>query len=59
MLANSDTNIENVAALILGQNYDVAFLVPTETGLNKSILDAHHSIRALFERDFSAIDRCA
>ena len=51
MLANSDTNIENVAALILGQNYDVAFLVPTETGLNKSILDAHHSIRALFERE--------
>ena len=51
MLTNSDTNIEDVASLILGQNYDVAFLVPTETGLNKSILDAHHSIRALFERE--------
>jgi len=51
MLANSDTNIEDVASLILGQNYDVAFLVPTETGLKKSILDAHHSIRALFERE--------
>ena len=50
MLANSDTNIEDVASLILGKNYDVAFLVPTETGLKKSILDAHHSIRALFER---------
>ena len=51
MLANSDTNIEDVASLIMGQNYDVAFLVPTKTGLKKSILDAHHSIRALFERE--------
>jgi len=51
MLTNSDTNIEDVASLILGKNYDVAFLVPTETGLKKSILDAHHSIRALFKRE--------
>ena len=54
MLANSDTNIEDVASLILGKNYDVAFLVPTETGLGKSIIDAHdaakYSIIALFER---------
>ncbi|AXE62016.1 MvaI/BcnI family restriction endonuclease [Candidatus Thioglobus sp. NP1] len=51
MLANSDTNIEDVASIILGHNYDVAFLVPTETGLKKSILDAHQSIKALFQRE--------
>ena len=51
MLANSDTNIEDVASIILGHNYDVAFLVPTETGLKKSILDAHQSIKALFKRE--------
>jgi len=54
MLAHSDTNIEDAASLILGQNYDVEFLVPTETGLSKSIIDAHdaakYSIIALFER---------
>jgi len=54
MLNQSDTNIEDVASLILGQSYDVAFLVPTETGLSKSIIDAHdaakYSIIALFDR---------
>jgi hypothetical protein len=50
MLTNSDTNIEDVASLILGKNYDVAFLVPTRTGLDKGYCDAHQSIRALFER---------
>jgi len=50
MLANSDTNIEDVASLILGKNYDVAFLVPTRTGLDKGYCDAHQSIRVLFER---------
>jgi len=50
MLNHSDTNIEDVASLILGQSYDVAFLVPTRTGLDKGYCDAHQSIRALFER---------
>ena len=50
MLTNSDTNIEDVASLILEKNYDVAFLVPTRTGLEKGYCDAHQSIRALFNK---------
>ena len=50
MLAHSDTNIEDVASLILEKNYDVAFLVPTRTGLEKGYCDAHQSIRALFNK---------
>jgi len=50
MLSTSDTNIQEVSTLILNNGHDVAFLVPTETGLKKSILDAHKSIRAFLKR---------
>ncbi len=52
MLSSSDTNIQEVSTLILNNGYDVAFLVPTETGLKKSILDAHKSIRAFLKRTY-------
>lgn len=50
MLSLSDTSISEVSSRILNAGYDVAFLVPTPTGLDKSILDAHQSIRSLFKR---------
>jgi hypothetical protein len=50
MLSLSDTDIQEISSIILNQGYDVAFLVPTETGLIKSIIDAHQSLRAYFKR---------
>lgn len=50
MLSLSDTDIQEVSSIILEKGFDVAFLVPTETGLKKSILDAHQSLRAYFKR---------
>ena len=50
MLSISDTDIQETSSAILKLGYDVAFLVPTETGLAKSILDAHHSLRAFLKR---------
>jgi len=50
MLSSSDTDIQEVSSAILNQGYDVAFLVPTQTGLKKSILDAHKSVNSLFKR---------
>lgn len=51
MLATSDTNIQEISALILGKGYDVAFIVPTPTGLGKSIMDAHQPFRAWLKRN--------
>ena len=51
MLSLFDTPIPDVSAQIIGRGYDVAFLVPTATGLNKSILDAHHALRAFLKRN--------
>jgi len=51
MLSTSDINISYASSKILNSGYDVSFLVPTETGLNKSILDAHESLRSFFKRN--------
>jgi len=51
MLTLSDTNLQEVSSLILGKGHDVGFLVPTKTGLEKSILDAHGSLRAFLSRN--------
>ncbi len=50
MLTLSDVNIADISTIILKEGYDVSFLVPTETGLNKSILDAHESLRSFLKR---------
>ncbi len=50
MLSLSDTDIQDVASLFLSKGYDVAFLVPTKTGLEKSILDAHQSVNTFLKR---------
>ena len=58
MLKGSDTEIEGSSTLILNAGYDVAFLVPTDTAMMKSIIDAADSVRAFFKRnnvhDYSA-----
>ena len=51
MLKKTDTSIEVASATILNAGYDVAFLVPTETAMNKSIMDAHDSVRAFLKRN--------
>lgn len=51
MLSMSDTNIEEVSSNILNAGYDVAFLVPTTTGMEKSIFDAHQSLRFFLKRN--------
>ncbi len=50
MLSISDTNIQDIASLFLSKGYDVAFLVPTETALEKSIIDAHQSVNSFLTR---------
>jgi len=50
MLSLSDINISEASSEILKAGYDVSFLVPTQTGLGKSILDAHESLRSFFKR---------
>ncbi len=50
MLSLSDISISEVSSAILNAGYDVSFLVPTQTGLEKSILDAHESLRSFFNR---------
>ena len=47
----SDTNIEEVSTKIFNAGYDVAFLVPTKTGMEKSIFDAHQSLRSFLKKN--------
>lgn len=48
MLAMSDTNIEQFLPVFAKSRTSVAFLVPTPTGFEKSIMDATAPIRELF-----------
>lgn len=49
MLAMSDTNIEQFLSIFAQTGVPVAFLVPTPTGYNKSIMDATSSVRELLK----------
>ena len=49
MLAMSDTNIEQFLPLFADIGISVAFLVPTPTGYEKSIMDAIGSVRTLLK----------
>ena len=51
MLNQSDTNIETISTLILNEGFDVSFLVPTETAMMKSIMDAHGAVRSFLKRN--------
>lgn len=49
MLAMSDTNIEQFFPIFASTGVPVAFLVPTPTGFNKSIMDATGPVRELLK----------
>jgi hypothetical protein len=48
MLARSDTDIKSIVAYLAKYSVEGGYLVPTQTGLEKSILDAHQSLRNFF-----------
>jgi hypothetical protein len=45
MLAKSDTSIDLVVAALAQYGVEAAYFVPTDTGMTKSIVDAHQGIR--------------
>jgi hypothetical protein len=45
MLNRSDTDIKAVVTYLAKFSVEGGYLVPTQTGLEKSILDAHESLR--------------
>ena len=50
MLERADRPIEGVLRAFAAQGVEVGFLVPTETGLAKSIMDAHGELRDYLRR---------
>ena len=48
MLSKSDIPLPNLIKLLTSLNTEAGFLVPTQTGMSKSILDAHCALRAYF-----------
>ena len=48
MLETTDRPIENVIAILAKVGLEAGYLVPTSTGLEKSILDAHAGLRDYF-----------
>ena len=50
MLSKSDTDITQVIATLQSINLDACFIVPTKTGMSKSILDATNSVQAYFQK---------
>jgi hypothetical protein len=51
MLSISDTRIEDVLPFFSDRGIDVALIVPTITGLKKSIIDATASVRQFLDRN--------
>jgi hypothetical protein len=49
MLSESDTSITEVLSVFASYELEVCLVVPTETAMNKSIIDATHSVRTYFE----------
>ena len=50
MLSKSDINMKEVMAELAILGVEAAYIVPTITGLEKSILDAHEGLRNYFKR---------
>ena len=50
MLNRSDTDIKVVVSYLARYSVEGGYLVPTETGLQKSILDAHESLRKFLKQ---------
>lgn len=51
MLARSDTDIKKVVSYLAQFSIEGGYLVPTPTGLEKSILDAHQSLRKFLKNN--------
>jgi hypothetical protein len=51
MLSKSDVPITGVIKLLAKYGIEAGFIVPTPTGLEKSILDAHSSLREFFKKN--------
>ena len=51
MLSASDISISTILPLFVDNEVDVAFLVPTATGMGKGIMDATGSVRSFFFRN--------
>ncbi|UYM13856.1 MvaI/BcnI family restriction endonuclease [Endozoicomonas euniceicola] len=50
MLTSADIDLSLIAKKLLEKNLQFSFLVPTETALKKSIIDAHDSFRAFLKQ---------
>ena len=51
MISKSDTNIADVISIFQNLNLDCCFIVPTETGMEKSILDATFPYFSVYESE--------
>jgi len=51
VLNRSDTDIKAVVSYLAKYSIEGGYLVPTQTGLEKSILDAHESLRKFFKQN--------
>jgi hypothetical protein len=51
MLNRSDTDIKAIVSYLANFSVEGGFLVPTQTGLEKSILDAHESLRKFLHKN--------
>jgi len=51
MLKKSDIDLGETSSALLQLGHDISFLVPTKTALDKSIIDAHDSLRAFLKRN--------
>lgn len=51
MLNRSDTDIKTVVSYLAKYSTEGGYLVPTQTGLDKNILDAHESLRKFLKQD--------
>jgi hypothetical protein len=51
MLTRSDTDIKAVVSYLAKYSVEGGYLVPTQTGLEKSILDAHESLRKFLKQN--------
>jgi hypothetical protein len=51
VLARSDRPIDEVIRVLAGIGVEAGYLVPTETGLDNSILDAHSQLKDYFRRE--------
>jgi hypothetical protein len=51
MLNRSDTDIKDVVSYLAKYSVEGGYIVPTQTGLEKSILDAHESLRKFLKQN--------